>query len=324
MGFEDDWHALIEDVGEGLTVGVAVGGPGGDIATGGGDLVFPACSISKHVAAFGALRLVADGTIELDSDVNAYLSAWRLPGTGTVTVRQVLAHTAGLTENWFPGYAAGAPVPSLPQVLTGEPPANSPAARRELPPGTTFRYSGSHYAVLQQLLTDVTGSTFEELMADLVLTPVGMTDSSFDQRFPYENQARAARGHAGGKPVPGGWHTQPELAAAGLWSTPADLVRLELEIGRAAAGTSRLLPADLAAEMLTPQVPGGFGLGTQLDPGRYGHTGQNTGYSCFSFAWPGSGTAVAVMMDAEDRRDTLFALVELAQRHFGTSGAVGS
>ena len=144
-----------------------------------------------------------------------------------------------------------------------------------------------------------------------------MVDSSYDQRFPYEHQERAAHGHCGGIPVPGGWHTQPEMAGAGLWSTPTDLVRLEREIGRAAAGKSALLPPYLAAQMLTPQVPGGFGLGTELGDGCFGHTGQNTGYSCFSFAWPASGTAVAVMTNAEDCHDTLLALTELADRHYG-------
>ncbi|WP_067501244.1 serine hydrolase [Actinoplanes sp. TFC3] len=319
MGFQEDWHDVVADAEQTLDVSVAVSGPDGELWTAGRDALFPACSISKHVAAFGTLRLVADATIDLDSDVNSYLSSWHLPGAGTVTVRQLLAHTAGLTENWFPGYAGQERVPTLLQILTGEPPATSPAVRRELAPGTTFRYSGSHYAVLQQLLIDVTGATFEELMADVVLKPVGMTNSSYDQRFPYEHRERVARGHCGGSPIPGGWRTQPEMAGAGLWSTPADLVRLEQEIGRAAAGTSPLLPADLATQMLTPQVPGGFGLGTEIGPGRYGHTGQNTGYSCFSFAWPASGTAVAVMMDAEDCKETLFAFLEMGQRHFGPS-----
>jgi CubicO group peptidase (beta-lactamase class C family) len=317
MGFEEDWHDLVADTDDILDIGVAVGGSDGDIWTAGRDLLFPACSISKHAAAFGTLRLVADATIDLDTDVNAYLSSWQLPGTGAVTVRQVLAHTAGLTANWFPGYAADEPVPSLVQVLKGAPPANTPAVRRELPPGSQFRYSGSHYAVLQQLLIDVTGTPFDELMAALVLGPVGMAESSYDQRFPYEHRQRAARGHRGGIPVSGGWHTQPEMAGAGLWTTPADLVRLEREIGRAAIGGSALLPSDLAAQMLTPQVPGGYGLGTELGDGRFGHTGQNTGYSCFSFAWPASGTAVAVMTNAEDCRDTLVALIEWGQRHFG-------
>ena len=155
-------------------------------------------------------------------------------------------------------------------------------------------------------------------MATLVLGPVGMADSSYDQRFPHDHPERAARGHAGGAPVPGGWHTQPEMAGAGLWSTPRDLVRLELELCRAAEGASALLPADLATQMLTPQVPGGYGLGTEVSDGRFGHTGQNTGYSCFSFAWRASSTAVAVMTSAEDCRDTLSALIEAAQRQFGS------
>lgn len=115
----------------------------------------------------------------------------------------------------------------------------------------------------------------------------------------------------------GGWHIQPEMAAAGLWTTPGDLVRFELEIGRAVDGKSVLLPADLAEAMLTPQVPGGFALGTEVGDGRFGHTGQNTGYSCFSYLWPASGTAVAVMTNEQDCRDTLVALIEMAQRHYG-------
>src|SRR4051794_13506796 len=169
MGFEHQWQGLVPGTDRIPGIGVAVGRPDGDIWTAGHDLLFPACSISKHVAAFGVLRLVADAILELDTDVNAYLTAWRLPGTGTVTVRQLLAHTAGLTKNWFPGYAAGTPVPSLRQILRGEPPANTPTVRRELPPGAEFRYSGSHYAVLEQLLTDVTGTPFDKLMATLVL-----------------------------------------------------------------------------------------------------------------------------------------------------------
>jgi CubicO group peptidase (beta-lactamase class C family) len=317
VGFEEAWRTLVPETGRIPAVGTAVGGPGGDVRTGGDDLLFPACSISKHVAAFGTLRLVADGVIDLGADVDDYLSSWRLPGSGTVTVRQLLAHTAGLTANWFPGYAEGEPVPSLRQILRGEPPANTPAVRRELPPGAGFRYSGSHYAVLEQLLTDVTGTPFDELMDALVLAPLGMVSSSYDQRFPHAHANRAARGHSGGAPVPGGWHTQPEMAGAGLWSTPADLVRLEREIHRATAGESTLLPPELAVQMTTPEVPGGFGLGTELGDGFFGHTGQNTGYSCFSFLWPASGTAVCVMTNADDCRDTLLALIELAGRHYG-------
>jgi CubicO group peptidase (beta-lactamase class C family) len=171
--------------------------------------------------------------------------------------------------------------------------------------------------VLELLLTDVTGTPFDALMATLVLEPVGMVDSSYAQTYPDERRERAALGHSGAEAVPEGWHTQPERAGAGLWSTPADLVRLEQEIHRAARSESALLPPELAAQMLRPEVPGGFGLGTEVRDGCFGHTGQNTGFSCFSFLWPASGTAVAVMTNADDCRDTLLTLIELADRCYG-------
>lgn len=139
MGFEHDWHDHVVETDPPLGIAVAGGSLDGHLWSDGHDMLFPACSISKHVAAFGTLRLVADATIDLDADVNTYLSSWQLPGAGTVTVRQLLSHTAGLTENWFPGYAHGEPVPSLLQILQGQPPANTPAVRRELAPGSQFR-----------------------------------------------------------------------------------------------------------------------------------------------------------------------------------------
>ena len=88
MGFEQDCHDLMANTDPTLDIGLAVGGPDGEVWTDGRELLFQACSISKHVAAFGTLRLVAEGTLDLDADVNASLSSWQLPGSGTVTVRQ--------------------------------------------------------------------------------------------------------------------------------------------------------------------------------------------------------------------------------------------
>jgi CubicO group peptidase (beta-lactamase class C family) len=285
---------------------------------------FQACSISKHVAAFGALRLVGDGIIDLDTDINEYLTSWRLPASegwrASVTLRQLLAHTAGLSSNWFRGYGVGEPVPSLVQTLQGDAPANTPPVRSSLLPGSRFRYSGSHYAVLQQLMVDVTGSRFDELMRDLVLEPVAMADSSFDQQFPHQRPHLVASGHhVAGTPVSGGWRTIPEMAGAGLWSTPTDLLRLELEIARAASGKSQLLDQDLATQMLTPPLPdGAYGLGTQIDDStgrrRFGHTGGGVGYMCFSFAWPDANAAVAVMINSGDAPEILLSILAAAGR----------
>jgi CubicO group peptidase (beta-lactamase class C family) len=289
---------------------------------------FQACSISKHVAAFGTLRLVADGVLDLDTDIHEYLTSWRLPaGEGwrpSVTLRQLLAHTAGLSYNWFRGYGVDEPIPSLVQTLQGDAPANTPPVRSSLLPGSRFRYSGSHYAVLQQLMVDATGSRFDELMHALVLEPVAMTDSSFDQQFPHQRPQLVALGHhVAGTPVLGGWRTIPELAGAGLWSTPTDLLRLDLEIARAASGKSQLLDQDLATQMLTPPLPDGtYGLGTETDDStghrRFGHTGGNVGYNCFSFAWPDAGAAVAVMANSEDAREVLASVLAAADRQYAT------
>lgn len=173
---------------------------------------FAACSISKHVAAFGALLLVQDGVLDLDTDIGEYLTSWQLldragqrPG---VSLRQLLAHTAGLSDTWYRGYAADR-APSLLQVLAGTGSTTTPPVRSTLLPGSRFRYSGSHYSVLQQLMVDTTGTPFEDLMQTLVLEPVAMADSSFDQQFPHQRPHLVARGHhGGGTGIPGGWRVR--------------------------------------------------------------------------------------------------------------------
>ena len=289
--------------------------------------VFQACSISKHVAAFGTLRLAEQGVLDLDEDVDAYLTSWRLPESDgwrpVVTTRQLLSHTAGLSYNWFRGFHPDDPLPTLRQVLDGEPPANTPPVRPTMLPGSRFRYSGSHYAVLQQLLEDVTGTPFADLMRALVLDPLGLADSSYDQTFPHQRPAADGH-HVDGTPVSGKWRVQPELAGAGLWTTPTDLVRLGAEVLRASTGRSALLTEQTAADMLTPQVPGGYGLGVHTTPGRFGHTGGNIGYSCWLFTWPDTATTAAVMINNASGDEVLFGLLDEAERRFTRVAAAGT
>jgi CubicO group peptidase (beta-lactamase class C family) len=271
--------------------------------------IFQVCSISKPVAAVAALRLVGEGRLDLDADVNESLRAWRLPPNGgwapRVTLRHLLSHTAGLTGNWYRGFRRGAPAPTLLQVLRGEPPANTPPVRAVLVPGTRFRYSGSHYSVLQQLLVDVTGAPFPDLARELVFAPLGMADSSYDQAFPEARPESAAVGHQiGGEPVPGGWRVLPEMAGAGLWTTPADLARLLLDVQRAHAGEAgRVLTPAVAREALTAQ-PGGWGLGFALEgtgaTRRFGHGGDNIGYKCRMTAYVGTGRGAVVTTNGDD------------------------
>ncbi len=270
--------------------------------------LFQAASISKPVAALGALRLVEQGMLSLDEDVNAVLKSWKVPEneftkTEKVTLRRLLSHTAGLTVSGFGGYPAEAPVPTVLQVLDGEKPANSAAVRVDVVPGKIRRYSGGGFTVAQQLMTDVTGRPFPDLMAELVLKPVGMADSTYDQPLPEARRAAAAGGHTSdGKPLRGRAHTYPEMAAAGLWTTPTDLARFLLEIAGARRGESTVLSKALALEMTTAQKPG-YGLGLSLEglgpAASFGHGGSNEGFKCQMTAYLEGGRGAVVMANGD-------------------------
>ena len=170
--------------------------------------LFQAGSISKPVAAMGALVLVQDGKLTLDGDINQFLKSWKVPanahtGKAPVTLERLLSHTAGLTVHGFPGYAAGEAVPTVPQVLDGAAPANTAPVRVDLDPGTQYRYSGGGYTIAQLAMTDVTGQPFPALMQRLVLGPLGMKASTYDQPLPAARLPEAAAGYdAEGKPDP--------------------------------------------------------------------------------------------------------------------------
>jgi len=263
--------------------------------------VFQAASISKPVAAVMALQLVADGRLDLDGDVNRFLNSWQLPGDAgaePVTVRHLLCHGGGLSVDGFPGYRQGEALPSLTDMLDGLPPSNTPAVRRGGPPGREWRYSGGGYLVLQQLLEDVTGRGFADVAAELVLRPAGMTTATYTQPDPADAAAPQVEGRREA------WRVHPELAAAGLWCTPTDLLRLAQAIQAALAGeTGAILPATLCREMVTPQLAD-WGLGLRVsgdgDDRTFSHGGENYGYEC---AMLGSvhGQNAAVIMTSSDQ-----------------------
>lgn len=275
--------------------------------------LFQAASISKPIAALAAMRLVDEGRLSLDEDVNRKLASWKVPANDLtakepVTLRRLLSHSAGLTVHGFPGYAEGDPVPTLAQVLDGGKPANTAPVRVDIPPGREWRYSGGGYTVLQQLLIDVTHRPFPDLVQGTVLQPLGMDDSTCEQPLPPRLRGRAATAHGGdGRPIAGRYHTYPEMAAAGLWTTPTDLARFAIEISRALAGRSRLLSAAAAREMLTVQKQG-YGLGLSLTgtgkAARFGHGGANAGFRCQMVAYAETGQGAVVMTNA-DRGDRL-------------------
>ncbi len=273
------------------------------------ETLFQAGSISKPVAAMGTLRLVQEGKLSLDTDVNKTLTSWKLPdaavaGGSLVTLRELLTHTGGTTVHGFPGYAAGEPVPTLVQVLDGEKPANTAAIRIEATPGTKWNYSGGGFTIMQMMVVDVTKEPYPKFLHDTVLKPIGMTHSTYEQPLPAEMRAMAAIPYDGkGNAVAGGAHTYPEMAAAGLWTTPSDLCRYLMEVqGSLKGDANHVLTQAMTKEMLTPGM-GKYGLGLAIggadaDP-YFGHGGVNDGFEALMYAYANNGEGAVVMTNAQ-------------------------
>jgi len=156
------------------------------------------------------------------------------------------------------------------------------------------------------LLEDATGKPFADLMQELVLDKLGMARSMFAQPLPEAMVSQAATAHRiDGKPVPGRWHTYPELGAAGLWTTPCDLARFVVEILRSEADESNaVLSFKMTRHMLTPPAGGWVGLGPAIietEGGtRFEHPGWNEGYHCYMGGWVGTGQGVVWMTNGEN------------------------
>lgn len=284
------------------------------------DTLYQAASLSKLVTAVAALRLVDQGRLSLDRDVNDQLTAWRLPASGLtrghpVTLRGLLSMTAGIGVPGYIGYAPGEPLPGLVQILEGAPPANSPPVRVESVPGVRYAYSGGGYEIVQALIETVTGRAFEAAMQDLVLLPLGMSNSMFLQPLPPALAGRAAVGHdAAGAPLPGGWRTVPELAAGGLWSTPTDLAKLLIAIARAFRGEApAILGQATARAMLTRQGVGPYGLGGAIDGVGSDlvlmKRGQNVGYQSYMLIFRVTSQGMVVMTGSDNGTTLATALI---------------
>ncbi len=267
---------------------------------------FQAGSISKSVSAIAALRLVERGTLSLDGDVQLQTKGWSYDkGRGPVTLRQLLSHTAGTNLAGMKGYMPGEPRPKLAQILRGEAPANTPAIVVESDPGSRWSYSGGGYIVTQALMGEATGKEFAPLMRDLVLKPLAMASSSFEQPPSDADGLESAEGtSADGSPLPGKWRVYPEMAAAGLWSTPSDLGRFAIGLARSVRGeTGSIIGKDAAAALMT-RGPGNWGLGVDLGPSdgarQISHTGKNVGFTSMFIIYPDSCQGAVVMTNGYD------------------------
>lgn len=273
--------------------------------------LFLAGSNSKSLNAVGVLKLVQDKKLTLDADINNYLTSWKFPYDSLakgkkITLAHLLSHTAGLTVHGFNGYEVGTALPTLPQVLKGEKPANSPAVRSQYAPGLKFEYSGGGTTISQLVIQDVTGLPYATFMDENVLKPLGMRASSFMQPPTGERQRLLATGYdSEGKPVPGKYHLYPEQAAAGLWTTATDLAAYVIETQRALQGKSaKVLSQEMTKRRLTPYLDSVAGLGVFIKKKKgvpyFLHGGADAGFVSQYIGSLDGGNGVVVLTNTEN------------------------
>jgi len=194
------------------------------------DTVFQTASLSKWITAWGILALVQEGKLDLDAPVSSYLTRWALPESkfdnDMVTVRRLLSHTAGLTDGLgYAGFEPGAEVQSLEESLK-RPADVSPGASGVVEvgyePGSEWRYSGGGYAILQLLIEEVSGESFEGFMQRVIFRPLGMVRSSY-RWTPAEGSTLATFYDVNSKPST--HYRFSAVAATSLYTSASDLAR---------------------------------------------------------------------------------------------------
>jgi CubicO group peptidase (beta-lactamase class C family) len=291
--------------------------------------IFQAASISKTVTAWGVMKLVERGQLELDAPAEAYLTRWHLPlsrfDPKGVTIRRLLSHSAGLAVTDYLGYPPGQALPSLEESLSNGPPtlgglvrytpgsSNKGGVHISMQPGEKYVYSDGDYVLLQLIVEEVTRETFAAFMQREILTPLGMVDSSFT-RSPDLIARTALPYDVLGNPLPD--FRFVELAPAGLYTTAPDLARFVAsglpDADGEPAGRGVISPASVEL-MYTPavQIPGfdrwvyadAYGLGYFVETLPDGeclvsHMGGNLGWMCEFAALPSTADGIVIMTNS--------------------------
>lgn len=272
------------------------------------ETLFQAASVGKTVAATAALRLVEEHKLGLHEDINGKLKSWKIPAnqytTGTpISLHMLLSHMSGVSGFGGYGYAANEVCPTLRQVLDGQPPSRLEPIRVVAAPGSKYRYSSGGYTIVQQVICDLTGKPFQAAVSDLVLDPLRMRHSTFEQPpGTVFRPSMAAEHDFDGAPLPNGPLCYPQAAAGGLWSTPADLATFAIALMDARRGEPNgILSSTMVSQMLQP-VALGVGLGVQVrsagDTLHFFHVGGSVGSCCIMVAYPEVGKGAVVMTNS--------------------------
>jgi len=282
--------------------------------------LFQAASISKSINSLGQLKLVEQGKLGLEDDINDYLKTWKFPYDSLskgkkISIANLLSHKAGLSVHGFGGYQKGTELPTIIQILDGQKPANSPAVRSVFEPNLKFQYSGGGTTISQLILENITGEKYEDYMWKNVLTPLGMNESSYNQPPSQDKEKLLATAYNNGKEVKGKYHIYPEKAAAGLWTNPNDLAKYIIETQLSLLGKSNKV---LSKEMSVKRIENNYGVflndfkGTKY----FAHSGGNEGFVCYYIGSVEDGNGLVVMTNGNNFKlidEILLSIVSLNQ-----------
>lgn len=299
------------------------------------ETIFEAASTSKLVTAVMALHFVQKGLINLDTNVNNYLTSWQVPenqftAKEKITLRRLLTHQSGLPSTNYDHDDSGS-YPTLVDVLSGKLPAKNKAANPEFVPGSRWQYSNIGYNVIQLLLEDVSGKSFQQIAQDVIFKPLGMKNSTFVYPLDPEQQKREAMPHdAEGNSRQPAMH-RTALAQGGLTTTPTDLAKFTLELIRTYQGKSeKILSQKMIKQMFTKEceidrkkfpLPFDEGLGVLLmGEGKdllFTHPGNNyPGLNCWLIGWPERGTGAVIMDNAANYGALAIEIVAAIKREY--------
>ena len=267
---------------------------------------FQAASLSKPLTAIVALKMVDKKKIQLDSSVNSQLTTWKIPENDfttdiSITPRHLILHTSGLNVPAYPGYEKDSEIPELIELLNGVGNSNTEPTKVLVKPNTEWRYSGAGYSVLQLLMIEKSELSFPKLMQNELFKPLNITNSSFEQ----ESLHDIAFAHLeNGNVVEKGYHIYPEMAAAGLWTTPVDYAKVICELQKSYRGESNLILNQKSAQYALSKHWGGMGLGFILrnngDSTALAYSGGNHGYICDIYSYLHNGSGVVIMTNSNN------------------------
>lgn len=275
------------------------------------ETLFHACSISKMATAIGVLRLVQEGVLELDMDVNQYLTTWCIPENKyteqkKVTLRQLLAHQGGFvdSEGSFGILQKDDQVPAVNEILNGYTRYNPAPLQVTYEPESEFSYSDGGYCIVEQIVEDVTGESFDAVMDRVIMAPLNLKSTTYLN--PYKMNKKTSAGHdQRGLRVEGKRAYYPYLAASGLWTTPAELALLTLEVTAAWNGSFHsILRPDTARMMLEGfgcDKAAGLGVFVQQDNDEpyFVSKGWGVGFQCMLLAYPRLQSGIVVMTNSD-------------------------